>query len=67
VISPGSSSIVRDGAMQTWMVYRQKTTTAHTSADRGLAIDRVTFAPATDSISGTPSKGVTRRAPVPLP
>jgi beta-xylosidase len=66
VISPGSSSIVRDGAMQTWIVYRQKTTTLHTFADRGVAIDRVTFQPAMQSIAGSPSKGVTRRAPVPL-
>jgi beta-xylosidase len=67
VISPGSSSIVRDGAMDTWIVYRQKTTTEHTFADRGVAIDRITFEPAMNSISGTPTKGVTRRAPVPLP
>lgn len=66
VISPGSSSIVRDGASQTWIVYRQKTSTLNTFGDRGVAIDRVTFVPSTPTINGTPSHGVTRRAPVPL-
>lgn len=66
VISPGASSIVRDGAGDTWMVYRQKTTTEHTFADRGVCIDRVTLDGASNSISGKATRGVLRPAPQPL-
>lgn len=67
VIAPGSSSVVLDGAGKPWMVYRQKKTTTKTFGDRGVCIDPVAFHPATNSISGTPTKGVTRTGPVPLP
>ena len=66
VISPGSSSIVRDGAGRPWMVYRQKTTTEDTFADRCVCIDPVEFHPAAESMSGTPTKGVRRPGPTPL-
>ena len=67
VISPGATSVVRDGDGKTWMVYRQKTTTTHTFADRAVCIDRVTFQPVKRKIVGTPTKGVTLPAPAPLP
>lgn len=66
VISPGASSIVRDGAGDTWMVYRQKTTTDHTFAKRGVCIDRVTFDGASQSVTGDATRGVLRPAPKPL-
>jgi hypothetical protein len=67
VISPGASSIVRDGADRTWLVYRQKTTTADTFADRGVCIDPITVDPATPALRGTPTRGVVRPGPTPLP
>ena len=66
VISPGSSSIVRDGAGRPWVVYRQKTTTADTFADRCVCIDPVEFHPAARSVTGRPTKGVRRPGPTPL-
>lgn len=67
VISPGASSIVRDGAGRTWMVYRQKTTTADTFADREVCIDPITIDPPAREIRGAPSRGVTRPGPTPCP
>jgi hypothetical protein len=67
VISPGASTIVHDGASRPWIVYRQKSTTADTFADRGVAIDPLVINPATNSIKGDPTRGVIRPAPTPLP
>jgi beta-xylosidase len=66
VIAPGSSSIVRDGAGDPWMVYRQKTTLEDTFANRGVCIDPIEIDPAARAIRGMPTKGVTRPAPAPL-
>jgi len=63
VIAPGASSIVEDGAGQTWIVYRQKKTAATTFADRGVCIDPVAFDPAKKEVNGTPTKGVVRPGP----
>ncbi len=67
IISPGAPSIVTDGAGEAWMVYRQKTTTATTFADRAVSVDRIRFHPARHEIAGTPSHGELRDAPAPLP
>lgn len=67
VIAPGASSIVRDGAGRTWMVYRQKTTTADTFADRQVCIDPITIDPPAREIRGNPTRGVVRPGPTPLP
>ncbi len=66
VIAPGASSIVRDGAGKTWMVYRQKKTLTKTYKQRGVCIDRVVFDPPNNRITGNPTKGVKRQAPAPL-
>ena len=67
VISPGASSIVKDGADRPWMIYRQKTTTKKTFADRNVTLDPVTFDPQKGQIGGSPTRGVMRPAPTPLP
>lgn len=66
VISPGAPSIVRDGAGQTWMVYRQKTTIDDTFAERGVCIDKIVLDGAKNTITGHATKGVLRPAPTPL-
>lgn len=63
VIAPGASSIVRDAAKETWIVYRQKTGVADTFGDRFVAIDPVTFKPGQLTIEGHPSRGEKRKAP----
>lgn len=66
VIAPGASSIVRDGAGATWMVYRQKKTAEDGWNDRGVCIDPIEVRPAEQKIVGTPTKGVLRPGPTPL-
>lgn len=66
VISPGGSSIVRDGSGQAYIVYRQKTTTQDTFGDRVVCVDKVTIDAANSTVTASPSKGVARTAPVPL-
>ncbi|MGZ3449400.1 MAG: family 43 glycosylhydrolase [Polyangiales bacterium] len=66
VISPGAPSIVRDGAGDTWMVYRQKTTIDDTFAQRGICIDPISIDGAKNEITGHATKGVLRPAPKPI-
>ncbi|MGZ5969965.1 MAG: hypothetical protein ACXWP4_19970, partial [Polyangiales bacterium] len=66
VISPGAPSIVRDGAGDTWMVYRQKTTIDDTFAQRGVCIDPISIDGAKNEITGHATKGVLRPAPKPI-
>ena len=66
IISPGAASIVRDGAGEFWMVYRQKTTLTHTFADRAVCIDPITIDGAGARIRGTPTRDRRRLAPVAL-
>jgi beta-xylosidase len=67
VIAPGAASIVRDTDKNTWVVYRQKTTTQDTFGDRFVAIDPVTFKSGVPTIDGHPSRGETRKSPAPIP
>lgn len=65
-ISPGGSSIVFDGNGQKWMVYRQKTTTDLTFADRATCITALNIDPSINQAEAENTFNKLRDLPAPL-